>query len=48
MTPTEAIKILDNVTAQVTASRQDHAVIQQAIQVLREATAPVEDATKGK
>lgn len=46
MTPEQAINILDQATAQISASRQDHAVIQQAIQVLREMLPTGEDATK--
>lgn len=40
MTPTEAIQILDNVTAQVPLTRADQTTVIQALQVLREATAP--------
>lgn len=48
LTPEQAINILDQATAQISASRQDHAVIQQAIQVLRESIAPKEEKASGK
>lgn len=40
MTPTEAIQILDQVTAQIPLLRADQAKVLQALQVLRDATAP--------
>lgn len=40
MTPQEALDLLNNVTAQVSASRSDHGRIQQAIEVLLIAIAP--------
>lgn len=42
MTPQEAIKILDDVTSQVTAQRNVHAEIMKALQTLRAAIEPPE------
>ena len=41
LTPQEALNLLDNVCAQVSGNRTDHVRIQQAIQILQEAIAPV-------
>lgn len=40
MTTEEAIQVLDTVTAQIPLVRADQAKVIQALQVLREATAP--------
>lgn len=40
MTPQEAIKVLDDVTSQITAQRHVHAQIVQALQTLRAAIEP--------
>lgn len=36
MTPEEAIKILDNVAAKYMGTRQDHALLTQALQILKD------------
>lgn len=44
MTPEQAIQILDNVTAQVPLTRADQSAVIQALQVLRDVTAPPDPA----
>ena len=40
MTPADALNLIDQVCARFTGTREDHVNLQQAIAVLREATAP--------
>ena len=46
MSPEEALKVLDQATAQLTANRETHAVIQQALTVLEVAIKPVDKQEK--
>ena len=46
MSPEEAIRVLDQATAQISTNRENHALIQQALTVLEVAIKPVDKPEK--
>lgn len=48
MTPEEALRIVDQAAGKAILSRQDHIVVQQAVQVLAEAIKAKEEEKEGE